>query len=715
MKKHLSFVFIFIFLIFSSYGQEGMWLLNQIDRLDLKQKGLEINPSDIYTPGKSGLYRAIIQLGGGTASFVSPEGLIVTNHHVAFTAIQRASDAENDYLTHGFLAGSRAEEIQAPGYRARLLLEMKDVTAEVLEAAQGIDDPLERDESVNKKIAMMTEAIEKDKEDVEARVAEMYNGKEYYLFIYKTFRDIRIVYAPPVSIGKFGGETDNWMWPRHTGDFSFLRVYVSPDGTGAGYSPDNMPYKPEVWLKVAGNDLKEGDFTFVLGFPGSTTRYRTSNSAEWNLKHNYPFSIQNFAEIISLLDQLTENDPEGRLKVASLRSGLSNVKKNYEGKVDGMIKTDFVQKKLDFEKDFMVWVNGDQKRKEKFGNILDGIKGTYKMLEKTKDRDNVAGLLQGLGGTQLGVAMQLYDIAKEMARPEDQREPGYNEDLLAEMENTMEFAYSSYYEPVDKALMVRMLKMVNQLPSGQRIAGMEYIFNDPAKSPEQFVEDAFATSKLNDPEYAVSLVRKTPGELEALNDPFITIASSVWQMQQETNEVYQEFAAKVTDLRKQYITALYEWKGSTLYPDANSTMRFTSGPVKGYSPDDAVWYRPFTTLKGVIAKDTGEEPFNVPDGLKKLYQSKDYGQWKDPVLNDVPVAFTHQCDITGGNSGSPALNSKGEIIGVVFDGNYEAMISDWQYDFDLQRVISVDIRYVLFVTEKFGKADFILREMGIMQ
>lgn len=715
MKKHLSFfnVLFFVLLVSFSQAQEGMWLLSQIDQLGLKQKGLEISTSDIYSPGKAGLYRAVIQLGGGTASFVSPEGLIITNHHVAFTALQRASSTESDYLTNGFLAREKKEEIKAPGYTARMLLEMKDVTAEVLETAKGVQDPQERDELINKKISSMSEELEKDKDDIDARVSEMYNGKEYYLFIYKVFKDIRIVYAPPQSIGKFGGEIDNWMWPRHTGDFSFLRVYVAPDGTGAEYSEENIPYKPEVWLKVAQDDLSDGDFTFIVGFPGFTTRYRTSNSAGWNLKYNYPFSIKNFGEIIDLLDRTTENDHEGVLKVASLRSGLSNVKKNYEGKVEGMKKTDFVQKKLDFEKEFMDWVNSSPETKEKYGHILHDIEDTYRMIEKTKDRDNVFGIFQGLGSTQLSVAMQLYNTAKEMAKPEGERDPGYNDDLYTNIENNMQYIYANYYEPADKALFLRLLKMANELPTDQRIEGIEYIYRDHAKDLKKFVNDAFAGSKLNDQEYAKSLVRKSPEELDALNDPFFRIAASTWQMQQESNDIYEKFAAQVTDLRKQYILALYEWKGSTLYPDANSTMRFTSGPVKGYNPEDAVWYFPFTSLKGVIAKDTGEEPFNVPEGLKKLYKTKDYGKWSDPELKDIPVAFLHQCDITGGNSGSPVLNAKGEIIGVAFDGNYEAMISDWQYDYELQRTISVDIRYALFITEKFGKAGFILDEMGV--
>jgi hypothetical protein len=262
-------------------------------------------------------------------------------------------------------------------------------------------------------------------------------------------------------------------------------------------------------------------------------------------------------------------------------------------------------------------------------------------------------------------------------------------------------------------MLVRALKMANDLPQDQRITGLEYIFNDKTRTIEQFVEQAYKSSKLTDVEYAGTLFHKSVKELEALNDPFITMVAALYPMSEDIQKINQEFGANVTEIRKQYIDALYEWKGSALYPDANGTIRFTYGNVRGYSPSDAVWYYPFTSLKGVIQKNTGKEPFDVPPALVDLNNNKDYGRWADPELNDVPVAFTHMADITGGNSGSPVLNAKGEIIGVVFDGNYEAMISDWQYDYDIQRAISVDIRYVLFIAEKFSRADSLLKEMGV--
>jgi len=291
--------------------------------------------------------------------------------------------------------------------------------------------------------------------------------------------------------------------------------------------------------------------------------------------------------------------------------------------------------------------------------------------------------------------------------------PGFSQRLIDNLANGLQYTYNDYYESFDKALLIKALKQVNGLPEGQRIESLDYVFNQPDGSVEIFVDEAYKNSKLNDLEYVITLLDKSTDELKALNDPIITMMANLYPYIEENREMNNTFGTIVIDLRKQYIDALYEWKGSTLYPDANSTIRFTYGPVKGYSPQDAVWYEPITTLQGVVEKNTGIRPFDAPEKLIKLYETRDFGQWADPELKDVPIAFLHRCDITGGNSGSPVMNARGEVIGVCFDGNYEAMISDWQYDYEIQRTISVDIRYVLFITEKFANAGFILKEIGV--
>jgi len=712
MKKSAFLLFLLFTFISQLHAQEGMWLFSQINQLDLAKKGLQIPVGEVYSKDKPSVSDAIVQLGGGTASFVSKDGLLITNHHVAYTAIQRTSSINSDYLANGFLANKRSDEIKAPGYRARLLLDMKDVTTEILDASKGISDPSEINKKTNETISKMTEAISKGKTDIEASVSQMYNGRQYILYVHKVFKDIRIVYAPPSSIGNYGGETDNWMWPRHTGDFSFFRVYCAPDGTGKEYAVDNVPYHPKVWLKVAKDFLKDGDFNFIIGYPGQTTRYRSSTSVYFNEHYNYPFTIKNFQEIIDLCDQLTKGNREGQIKEANLVKGLANTLKNYQGKLDGMKKTRFYEKKLAFEKEFVNWANSKPETKAKYADILEKEKAEYKLIEGTKLRDEVFGNFQGLAGTPINVAQQIIYFAQQRDKPEAERDPNYSDDAINQAADGLQFSYANYFEPVDKALMVRTLNMAKELLKDQRITGLEYVFSS-SKPVDQFVDEAYKATKLTDLNYVRTLFKMSAKELQALNDPFINMAYSIDPMAIEIQEAGGKFNVNVTAVRKIYLDGLFEWKGAGMYPDANGTKRFTWGKIKGYKPADAVWYYPFTTLEGVVDKNTGVEPFDAPADLIGLYNKKDFGKWVNPAIKDVPVAFLNQCDITGGNSGSPVMNAKGEICGLAFDGNYESMISDWQYDEALQRCINVDIHYVLFITEKIGKAGFILEEMGV--
>jgi hypothetical protein len=709
--KLIVFILLIVTLVMAD---EGMWMLTQLDQLDLDKKGLKIKIAEIYHPDNPSLTNAIVWLGGCSASFVSPNGLILTNHHCAYAGLQRASSERGqDYLDAGFLAQKKSDELPAPGMTAWVLKEMKDVTEIVLKAGKGVDDPVERDRRIDEKISQMEAELEGERDNLTVNIVAFYKGRQYWQFIFDKYEDLRVVYAPPSSIGVYGGEIDNWMWPRHTGDFTFMRVYSAPDGSAAKYNAENVPLKPKRYLKVAKSPLKEGDLTFVIGFPGSTTRWRTSNSAAWNLNRNYPERMKDFQEIIDLIEENTKDDPQGKIKAASMQRGLENTIKNYKGKIRGMKRKNLVDEKQAMERDLMSFINQNPRLKEKYGNVLVDATAQYDKLLENREKEQQLLFMQGLSGLLPSLAIQVYGIAREREKPDTERDPNFSERRILQNVERLKYRYLSYYEPVDKAMTVRMLNKVNTLAPDQRIKGFEYLFADNVQPIEQFMTEAYSKSKLSDPEFTKTLFDKSSAELTALGDPFIQMAANIYDELDAVEKKYETFGSHITELRKQYLNALYDWKGLGLYPDANGTIRFSYGPVRGYKPADAVTYKPFTTLKGVVEKNTGEDPFAMPEALGKLQAERDFGRWMDPNLKDVPVAFTHMCDITGGNSGSAVMNGNGELIGLAFDGNFEAMTGDWQYDYDIQRSISVDIRYVLFVTEKFAGADFILKEMGV--
>jgi hypothetical protein len=559
----------------------------------------------------------------------------------------------------------------------------------------------------------MEKAAEEDRGDRYCYIATNYNGKQYVKYLFNKYQDVRIVFAPPGAIGNYGGDIDNWMWPRHTGDFTYLRVYQAPDGSGAQYSADNIPLKPDNYLKVADTDLKDGDLTFILGYPGRTMRYRTSYSVAWNLERTYKPLIKRFQSILAVITEMSSADQEAKLKLAGYDAALNNAMKNYQGNVDGMTSSNFVKNKRAFEAELMAFIDSKRKLKKTYGDILDKIAGQYKSIEETYAYDNA---LDVFGGYTLGVLYNLgsdaYDVARERAKPEGERRPEFSEKRVRDNMQQLDYAYLRFYEPFEKIMLIQALQQAAKLPEDQRISGLDFVLNDSTEI-EDWVENAFAKTGLKDIDYVKDLYNKTAEEIEALNDPLIDLAVKLYDAKDRKYNTNKAWNAQIFDLRKKYIDALYAWKGQSLYPDANSTIRLTYGKVNGYSPADAIWYQPFTTLSGVVAKESGEDPFANPKQLLELAKEQDFGRWVDPELNDVPVCFLSECDITGGNSGSAVMNARGELIGLAFDGNYEAMTSDWLYNRELQRTIAVDIRYVLFITEQYAGAGFLLKEMGL--
>ena len=708
-------------------ADEGMWTMDQIDKLDLEKKGLKIPLDEVYNPDGTSLFDAIVRLGGGTSEFVSPNGLILTNHHVAYGAVQRASTQGTDYLTNGFLANSLDEEIQALGTSAMKVEEIRDVTSEVLMAGAKIKNSVKRRKAIDTKIQAITNAIEEGEEDITARISEMYEGQQYLLYIYKRFDDVRIVYMPPLAIGNYGADIDNWMWPRHTGDFAYARVYVSTEGVGRKYHEDNIPYQPKKWLKISTRNLNDGDFTMIMGFPGRTSRYRTSYSVKYNRNYFYPDWLTEANDIINILDITGADSPEATMAVAGLRKGIANYQKKYGGTVAVMDKFNYLNQTIDNEIKFIDFVKSNRKLKKKYSKVLDKIGNLYSGLIINKKHDDILNsFFSKWSGTLPSVASNLYYFAKEGEKSDSERDPKFSKDEVEKIAERLHyrydverfaerlhFRYMGYYEPAHKELLKYYINKTINLPINNRVAGIDELLSKKNMTPSEFVDFAFNNTKLTDVEYTKSLFKLSSNDLEQLNDPFIELAVTMYKEYEIFKRRSEKFNAEITDLRQKYIEALQLMNDEAIYPDANSSFRFTYGDVEGYSPRDAVQYAPFTTLGGAIEKDTGESPFDMPAKLKELYKARDFENWIDPDLDDVPIAFLHSTDITNGNSGSPVLNAYGEMIGIAFDGNIEAMLSDWKFDPAIQRTISVDIRYVMFITEKYAGADYLLEEMGL--
>ncbi len=696
-------------------ADEGMWMPHQMRMLNLQQLGLKMNPDDLYKKDGTGLMSAVVNLGGGTGEFVSSEGLILTNHHVAFGAIQRASSKEHDYITDGFLALTREQEIPAQGYTADILLGYEEVTARVLSKVKPKMTLRQKYDAIEAAIKEIVAEAEKAGPDIRANVVSMYSGNQYYLYRFKRIKDVRLVYAPPQDLGNYGGEIDNWMWPRHTCDFSFLRAYVSKDGVGVDYSPENVPYKPRVWLKLSTEGVTEGDFTFVMGYPGRT--YRNNLAVE--IEYDFNAMVKRMAEfqdIINFIESASKGDKETEIRYASMLKGLYNSLKNMQGKVEGMKKVDLIARKKEQEKELLAWINASPDRQKKYGQVLDQMAEYMKRYDVVASRNELLGnvISPYFGSTVLSQAYTIYRTVEERQKPDKDREASYQDRNLPYIKQRVQLAERGYVFNTDREFFKHQLKKMMDLPAEKIPNPFRPVLAQKSdKAVDEYVDNLFKNTILGDPKKRLELLELKPADLMKLNDPFIKLAAELEKELKVVREDSKTWAQERADIKKLYEAALLEMKEGKLAPDANSTIRFTYGPVIGYSPKDAVVYKPITTLKGVMEKETGEFPFHVPAKLKELYQKRDFGKFEDPILKDVPACFLNTTNVTGGNSGSPTLNAKGEQVGIIFDMTYESVIGDYYIIPEWQRSISVDIRYVLFITEKFSGAHHLIKEMGL--
>jgi hypothetical protein len=700
-------------------ADEGMWPIDMLDKLpwtELKAMGLELRPNQIYDGQGRGLAHAIVGLGGGTGSFVSPNGLILTNHHVAFRAIQRASTPGHNYIADGFFAASLADEIQAPGYNAWVLAGIEDVTKKVLSAvADGMSD-LERHRAIERRIKELVAEAERGR-DVECRIVPFYEGLQYKRFTSFVCKDVRIVYAPPASIGNYGGDVDNWMWPRHTGDFTFLRAYVGPNGAPAEYAAENVPYRPAVFLPMSARGVKENDFTMIVGFPGRTGRHTTSYGVAHLQDDFYPKRIAIFRDWLGILQEEAKRGPDAAIKAASFDQMLNNSIKNNEGMLEGFRKGTLLQKKIDTEKSFSTWLAMNPDMHAKYGDVLPAIAAVYEERNAYHEKSTLIALMT-MGCQMLGAGSTLDRWSVEKTKPDIERDPGYQERDVARMKQRLRIIQMSYDPQTDRRVLRYFLGLAAELPVNQRIAAVDAALagatgDDAAARIDAWLDRLYAGTKLGSPEERLRMFELPREELLAEGDAFVDFAAALGAEKRALEEREHATAGAFQRLGSRYIEAVMTWKGGAIYPDANGTMRLTYGRVKGYRPRDAVQYRHVTTLAGVVEKHTGEDPFDCPPGLLALAEAMDYGPYEDASIGDVPVNFLNTCDITGGNSGSPVVNGRGECVGAAFDGNYESISSDYLFLKETTRSINVESRYILFILDRLSGAKRLLEEMKI--
>ena len=731
LKRGLLF-FGFWIIIGGARADEGMWLPHLLSKLNyeyMKTQGLELSAEDIYSINKSSLKDAIVSMGNGfcTGEIISSQGLLLTNHHCGYSYIQRHSTIENDLLGDGFWASSHEDEIPNEGLYVRFLIRIDNVTDEVL---GGVTDDLtegQRLSLVKKNIVKITAAT-KGVTHYDVNVKSFFEGNEYYLFVYETFRDIRLVGAPPESIGKFGGDTDNWMWPRHTGDFSLFRVYMSPDGSPAEYSPENIPLKPRHHLPVSLNGIQEGDFAMVFGYPGSTNRYLTSFGVKLALDETNPSRVSIREKRLALMREDMDADSNIRLKYASKYARVSNYYKYYIGQSLGIENLNVYDKKLAIESEFNTWVNANSVRKVDFNDPLSEIEDAYSEV-RYYNIPYIYIVEAGLGIEIVAFSNKLKKLGRLLSASERDVDAIDKEvDKVSEL--AMRF-FKDYNLPTDKKVFTAMMNMYyNNVPDNFHpdifIEARSNKF-DTDHEVYEFVKPEYdgdflplahyiySSSIITDQDrFSTFLENQESDVLE--NDPGYRFAISIINTYREISRGRTSAYNKLDKGRRLFIKGLREMDSDKIfYPDANSTMRFTYGNVLSYEPKDAVIYEHYSTLNGVIEKeDTSNFEFIVPEKLKELHRIKDYGQYADKN-GEIVVGFLTNNDITGGNSGSPVLNARGELIGTAFDGNWEAMSCDIAFEPELQRCISVDIRYTLFIIDKFAGATHLIDEMTLVK
>lgn len=693
-------------------AEEGMYPVNDLQKLDLKSAGFALPARTIFNPDSISLTDAVVNIGGCTGSFISPGGLILTNHHCAFSAIQRASSKEHDYLQLGFYASRREAEVPAKGYTVRITESCREVSQSILDAMSAADNFAARSKAKEKKYKELIAEAEKANPGKRAEIAEMFPGKSYMLFLYTYLTDVRLVYAPPLGIGNFGGEEDNWVWPRHTGDFSLMRAYVGPDGKPAEFAAANVPYSPRRFLPLAPQGVREGDLAFILGYPGRTFRHFPARYLQFESSLRMPWIVEWYGYQIESMEMMSRQDRSVAITLSSAIKGLANTCKNYQGKLDGLRRLDLVARRQAEDGELARFIAADTLLQRRYGPLLSDIDACYDESSARFERDKLMDALLG-SSTLLSTAYTLYQSGLEMAKPDLERDTAFMERNLTRTKERLPLALGSLYLPKERLFLSQILQKLQSLPAADQPEAIRKL--PKGKKLLSTLDHYFAKSRLREGEWALQHFGQPVTELLKSGDPFIALAAGLHPDFVHQREVRRIHSARLERLLADYTDVKQARAGHGFIPDANGTLRLTWGSIRGYSPRDAVYFSPFTTLHGMVEKNTGRDPYQAPAALLALAGQGSQSRYANPDLGDVPVDMLYDMDTTGGNSGSPVLNRYGELVGLNFDRAYEATINDYAWSTDYSRSIGLDVRFILWVLQNISGAQELLQEIGIQQ